>query len=109
MCRSDACELGEETNGGVEESCDDQEISSSLQDDVVDNNTVITHCEYKLTTVVRGWFSYRKLSLSSDPNFKQKSYSNSPKLSNGLLGCFRNVVRGYSNKHYPRIETWKAK
>lgn len=104
---SDVYEVGEEING-VDESCDDQEYSTPLQDDDEDNNAIITRCEYKLASIFRGWFSYHRLSSIPEPNLEQKSLLNASKSSNGLLGSFRNVVRAYSNKYNPQVETWKA-
>lgn len=101
--------MGEERNG-VEECSEEQERSPSFEEDTMDNNNAITsHSEYKLTTVFKGWFSYHKLAVISDPRLKQKSYSNSPKFSNGIFGCFRKVIRGCRNKRYTRIVIWKAK
>ncbi|KAK1394615.1 U11/U12 small nuclear ribonucleoprotein 25 kDa [Heracleum sosnowskyi] len=86
------------TNDGIYESCDGE---TPRKDGEEDKFSVITACEYKLATILRGWFSYRSVSSSPEPNFKQKSFSRS---SSGLLGSLKTVLMGYSNKQNPQKE-----
>ncbi|KAK2991909.1 hypothetical protein RJ640_014105 [Escallonia rubra] len=100
---SDACKEGEQKIWD-DDNYDDQENLTYEQDDDGDSD-IITHCEYKLAHLLRGWFSYRRLT-GSHMRFEQKSYSNSSRFSN-VFGSFRNIVRLYSNKYNSRTETRK--
>ncbi|KAL8090045.1 uncharacterized protein LOC141697667 [Apium graveolens] len=66
-------ELEEEIDDGNYQSCDDK---TPRQDDEDDRFPVTTH-EYKLPAIFRGWFSYRRVSLSPERNFELKSFSRS--------------------------------
>ncbi|KAK3040933.1 hypothetical protein RJ639_028807, partial [Escallonia herrerae] len=76
---SDACEEGEHKIWD-DDNYDDQENLTYEQDDD-EGSDIITHCEYKLAHLLRGWFSYRRLT-GSHMRFEQKSYSNSSRFSN---------------------------
>ncbi|KAL8116015.1 uncharacterized protein LOC141668994 [Apium graveolens] len=98
---SNTWDLQDETDNRIYESCDDETSRKDGEEDMV---SVITACEYKLSTILRGWFSYHRVSSSPEPIFKSKSFTTS---SNGLLGSLKTVITGYSNKQNPRTEFFK--
>ncbi|KAG8375799.1 hypothetical protein BUALT_Bualt10G0138000 [Buddleja alternifolia] len=82
----------------VEENKDEHVVES-------DNCCVISHCEYRLTHMLRGWFPYRKLT-GSDMTVEERSSSRS---SCNILASFKNVLRFSSNKYNSGSENWKGK
>lgn len=70
LCRLNTGELEEEIDVGNYQSCDDK---TQRQDDEEDRSPVTTH-EYKLGAILRGWFSYRRVSLSPERNFEPESF-----------------------------------
>ncbi|WOG82313.1 hypothetical protein DCAR_0101476 [Daucus carota subsp. sativus] len=86
----------------IYESCDDETPRQKVEEHTFPD---IPTFEYKLATILRGWFSYRRVSSSPEPNFNSKSISRS---SSGFLGSFKNVIMGYNNKQIPRIENLKV-
>lgn len=82
LCRLNTGELEEEIDDENYQSCDDKtprqdcDDKTPRQEDVVDRFPVTTH-EYKLAAKLRGWFSYRRLSLSPERKSELESFSRS--------------------------------
>ncbi|KAL2518041.1 Ubiquitin-like superfamily protein [Abeliophyllum distichum] len=67
------------------------EIQLNKQDDNVEfDKVVVTHYEFKLTHLLRGWFPYQKLP-SSEMTLERRS--SSTRLSQSFVGSFKNFIR----------------
>ncbi|CAK9154600.1 unnamed protein product [Ilex paraguariensis] len=91
-------------NGEEDEKHDQEGLKQDQDQDDDDDKGVITHCECKLTHLLRGWFSYRRLA-SSDMRFEKKSSLS--RFTSGFLGSFKNILRVYGNKYDSETEILK--
>lgn len=103
-CIRDAYEERENKDGDVY--CSEQENLRQDKDND-ENDSVTMDYENRLAGLVRGWFSYRRLT-TSETSCEESSSSNSSRSNSGFFGSFKNLARLYSSKDNSQMETWKG-
>ncbi|KAM7513280.1 hypothetical protein LguiB_012155 [Lonicera macranthoides] len=94
-----------EQHGEDDYICHDQEKLKHLPNDYMLGKYNIKQCEFKMAFLLKGVFSYRRLTTSSEMSFEQKS-SRKSKSTNGF---FKKMVRLCNRTHNPRKKTIKVR
>jgi len=108
MQRDTILETIEEREQNIEDDFifQNEEIMKQQPNDYASDKYDVKQCEYKLAFLLKGVFSYRRLT-SSDTSFEQNSCSSKSKSSANSF--FRKVVRFCTKKYNPRKKTHKAR